>query len=192
MRWIGTIGGSACEAAYELLTENKGERYATAEEALAHYYAHASDASRGGDEFVTPSVIGEGGVVRDNDAVIFFNYRGDRPREITKAFVYDDGELAKEPNGGFKRRVVSKNLYFATMAGYETGLPVHVVFDKPAKMPEIFGEYLAEHGLTQFRSAETEKFPHVTFFFNDYREPPFGSMRIGPFGEEWRGRVRRR
>ncbi len=167
------------EAAYKLLTENTGERYATTDEALKHYYANASDPSRGGDEFVTPSVIGDGGKVKDGDAFIFFNYRGDRPREITKAFVYDDAQFAKEPNGGFKRNVQPKDLFFATMAGYETGLPVSVIFDKPEKMPEIFGAYLAEHGLTQFRSAETEKFPHVTFFFNDYREPPFPSEDRG-------------
>ncbi len=161
------------EAAYRLLTENVGERFATAVEALEHYYKHPSDASRGGDEFVVPSVIGEGGVVSDNDAFIFFNYRGDRPREITKAFVYNREQFAREPNGGFARKVVPGNLFFATMAGYEEGLPVAVIFDKPAKMPEIWGALLAEQGLTQFRSAETEKFPHVTFFFNDYREPPF-------------------
>jgi len=73
----------------------------------------------------------------------------------------------KEPNGGFKRRVQPKNLYFATMAGYEEGLPVHVIFDKPEKMVNILGHVLADHGITQFRSAETEKFPHVTFFFDD-------------------------
>jgi 2,3-bisphosphoglycerate-independent phosphoglycerate mutase len=161
------------QAAYELLTENKGDRFPTAMEALDHYYKNASDASRGGDEFVTPSVIGKGGTVNDNDAFIFFNYRGDRPREITKAFVYNNELFAKEPNGGFKRNKVLGNLFFATMAGYEEGLPVAVIFDKPEKMPEILGAYLAEHNLTQFRSAETEKFPHVTFFFNDYREPPF-------------------
>jgi 2,3-bisphosphoglycerate-independent phosphoglycerate mutase len=161
------------QAAYELLTENKGDRFPTAMEALDHYYKNASDASRGGDEFVTPSVIGQGGAVKDNDAFIFFNYRGDRPREITKAFVYNSEQFAREPNGGFTRKLLPGNLFFATMAGYEEGLPVAVIFDKPEKMPEILGAYLAEHGLTQFRSAETEKFPHVTFFFNDYREPPF-------------------
>jgi 2,3-bisphosphoglycerate-independent phosphoglycerate mutase len=161
------------QAAYELLTENKGKHFNTAAEALDSYYKNASDPSRGGDEFVVPSVIGQGGTVNDNDAFVFFNYRGDRPREITKAFVYNNEQFAKEPNGGFTRNKVVGNLFFATMAGYEEGLPVAVIFDKPEKMPEIFGAYLAEHGLTQFRSAETEKFPHVTFFFNDYREPPF-------------------
>jgi 2,3-bisphosphoglycerate-independent phosphoglycerate mutase len=64
-------------------------------------------------------------------------------------------------------------LYFATMSAYETGLPVHVAFPKPPKMANILGEYVSQKGLKQFRSAETEKFPHVTFFFNDYREEPF-------------------
>jgi 2,3-bisphosphoglycerate-independent phosphoglycerate mutase len=59
------------------------------------------------------------------------------------------------------------------MTGYEKGLPIRVVFDKPPKMPDILGDYVSRLGLKQFRSAETEKFPHVTFFFNDYREEPF-------------------
>ncbi len=180
------------QTAYDLLTQNKGEKYPTASAALEHYYKNASDASRKGDEFVMPSVIGAGGKISDNDAVIFFNYRGDRPREITKAFVYDDAAFAKEPNGGFKRATQPKNLYFATMAGYEDGLPVHVIFDKPEKMADIFGETIAKAGLTQMRSAETEKFPHVTFFFDDYREPRKVDKTtmdgIGPFdGEDIRG-----
>ena len=65
------------------------------------------------------------------------------------------------------------NLYYATMTGYETGLPVHVIFEKPPKMPNILGQYVSENGLKQFRCAETEKYPHVTFFFNDYRDDPF-------------------
>jgi len=180
------------KVAYELLTQNSGEKYATATAALEHYYANASDSSRGGDEFVMPSVIGAGGKVSDNDAFIFFNYRGDRPREITKAFVYDDAAFAREPNGGFARTTRPTNLYYATMAGYEKGLPVNVIFDKPAKMVDIFGATLEAHSLTQLRSAETEKFPHVTFFFDDYREPRSVNKEtmdgIGPFnGEEIRG-----
>jgi 2,3-bisphosphoglycerate-independent phosphoglycerate mutase len=166
------------QKAYDLLTQGKGDTFPTAEAALKNYYANATEASRSGDEFVTPCRIAANpaqwqGNIKDNDSVIFFNYRGDRPREITKAFVYGDEQLIKEPNGGFKRAVRPSNVYFATMSGYEEGLPVHVIFGKPEKMPEIFGMYLAEQGLTQFRSAETEKYPHVTFFFNDYRDPPF-------------------
>ncbi len=183
------------QASYELLAENKGVAYTTTAAALTHYYANASDTSRTGDEFVTPSVIGKGGKISDNDTVIFFNYRGDRPREITKAFVYDDAQIALEPNWtttGFARPNHPKNLYFATMAGYEEGLPVHVIFDKPEKMAHIFGEVLAAQGRTQLRSAETEKFPHVTFFFDDYSEPrkvdKVTMDGIGAFaGEEIRG-----
>lgn len=161
------------EQAYKLLTENVGVRFDSAQACLTSYYANPTDSSRTGDEFVTPSVIGQGGKVQDGDAVIFFNYRGDRPRELAKAFVYDDATLAKQPNGGLKRTTCPQNVFFATMAGYETGLPVEVIFDKPAKMADIFGMYIADQGLAQLRCAETEKFPHVTFFFNDYREPPF-------------------
>ena len=59
------------------------------------------------------------------------------------------------------------------MTAYEEGLPVHVAYPKPPKMANILGQYISENGLKQFRCAETEKFPHVTFFFNDYREEPF-------------------
>ncbi|MGC8559487.1 MAG: 2,3-bisphosphoglycerate-independent phosphoglycerate mutase [Phycisphaerae bacterium] len=161
------------QKAYDLLTAGKGDGYSTAREAMEHYYAHPTEPSRHGDEFVTPSVIGDAFKVGDHDAVIFFNYRGDRPREITKAFVLDDQAFAAQPNGGFQRSIKPKNLYYATMTAYEEGLPVNVIFGKPEKMHEILGMYVSECGLTQFRSAETEKFPHVTFFFNDYREPPF-------------------
>ncbi len=161
------------QKAYDLLTAGKGDGYPTAREAMEHYYAHPTEPSRHGDEFVTPSVIGNAFKVGDNDALIFFNYRGDRPREITKAFMLDDQAFGAQPNGGFQRAVKPKNLYYATMTAYEEGLPVKVIFGKPEKMHEILGMYVSECGLSQFRSAETEKFPHVTFFFNDYREPPF-------------------
>ncbi|MFZ9916246.1 MAG: 2,3-bisphosphoglycerate-independent phosphoglycerate mutase, partial [Phycisphaerales bacterium] len=111
--------------------------------------------------------------IRAGDAVVFFNFRGDRPREITKAFVLDDAAWAKVEKGGFDRGARIGDLYFATLAEYETGLPVEVVFRRPPKMKNILGDWLSAHGVRQFRCAETEKFPHVTFFFNDYREEPF-------------------
>ncbi len=97
--------------------------------------------------------------------MIFYNYRGDRPREIAKAFVRPSFD-------GFDRGP-KRDLYFVTMTAYESGLPVHVAYPKPPKMSNTLGEYVSNLGLRQFRCAETEKFPHVTFFFNDYREPPF-------------------
>jgi 2,3-bisphosphoglycerate-independent phosphoglycerate mutase len=123
-----------------------------------------------GDEFVTPSVICDDGatpraVVKGGDSVVFYNYRGDRPREITKAFVLPEFT-------GFDRGD-RLDVYFVTMTAYEQGLPVHVAYPKPPKMANILGELLSNKGLRQFRCAETEKYPHVTFFFNDYRNDPF-------------------
>ena len=86
-------------------------------------------------------------------------------RELTKAFVIDDFD-------GFDRGP-KLDLLYATMTEYQTGLPVEVILRKPPKMKNILGMYLSDLGIAQFRCAETEKYPHVTFFFNDYREEPF-------------------
>lgn len=168
------------KAAYDTLVHTAApgsERTApNAIAALEQYYANPSDSSRGGDEFVLPTRITAAGPrsrIASGDAVIFFNYRGDRPREITKAFVFDDAAWKTIQGGGFDRGARLTDLYFATMAEYEDGLPVRVAFGRPDRMPMILGEALGKAGLTQFRCAETEKYPHVTFFFNDYREEPF-------------------
>ena len=152
----------------------------SAPRAIENYYAHPTEPSRTGDEFIVPTQIVDPAArqplatVSDNDAVIFFNFRGDRPREITKALVLKDDDWARVPNSGFDRGAPVHNLFFCTMAGYEKGLPVSTIaFEKPPKMPNILGEVISKAGMTQFRCAETEKFPHVTFFFNDYREEPF-------------------
>jgi 2,3-bisphosphoglycerate-independent phosphoglycerate mutase len=163
------------ENAYRLLTESKGARVANAEEAFTRYYANPSDASRHGDEFIEPTVVGEARPIRAGDSIIFFNFRGDRPREIIKAFVFDVFPFSREAqtSAGFSRSPKLDNLYFCTMCDYEKGLPVHVAFARPPKMKNILGAYWSSLGLTQFRCAETEKYPHVTFFFNDYRDEPF-------------------
>ena len=178
------------EAAYRALTAPTAPRTApTALAAVEAYYAAPTDASRGGDEFVLPTAVGRNaaaiaaGRIKPGDAVLFFNFRGDRPREITKAFVLDDAAWHAvqgattgpdgRPIGGFDRGARLDELFFATLAEYETGLPVELVFRRPPKMKNILGDWLASHGVRQFRCAETEKFPHVTFFFNDYREEPF-------------------
>lgn len=175
------------EQAYRLLTQGSSDVAGSSLEAIEHYYDHPTEPSRSGDEFITATSIDDGhGIakVSDGDAVIFMNYRGDRPRELTKAFVYDDAAWAGIEGGGFDRGKKIDNLFFATMAGYESGLPVEVIFEKPAKMPHILGDYVASLGLKQFRCAETEKYPHVTFFFNDYRDDPFSgedrSMAASP------------
>ena len=159
------------EKAYRAIAFGDGPRFRAAEHAVKSYYESPTEPNMAGDEFVTPSVItGELSDkplahVRDGDSIIFYNYRGDRPRELTKAFVLDDFT-------GFDRGPKLR-LHYTTMTAYEQGLPVHVAYPKPPKMQSILGEYLSNRGLKQFRCAETEKYPHVTFFFNDYRDPPF-------------------
>ena len=172
------------ELAYRMLTEGIGVRVATAEKAFRRYYDEPSDDSRKGDEFILPTVIIPEGLhapatIDDGDSVVFFNFRGDRPRELVKAFRYATFpyfvETAEDPGFmicGFDR-AKRRNLYFATMSRYENGLPVEVIVPKPPRMQQILGEYASDLGLIQFRCAETEKYPHVTFFFNDYREDPF-------------------
>jgi 2,3-bisphosphoglycerate-independent phosphoglycerate mutase len=158
------------EKAYKALTAGEGPKFASATAAIQNYYDHPTEQNMSGDEFITPSVISDDGknpraILKDGDSVIFYNYRGDRPREITKAFMIPDFN-------GFARGKML-DLFYCTMTAYEQGLPVHVAYPKPPKMVNILGQYISELGLKQFRCAETEKFPHVTFFFNDYREEPF-------------------
>ena len=164
------------EKAYRAILFGDGAQFRSAEEAIQHYYAHPAESNLVGDEFITPSIICDDGntpraTVNNGDSILFFNFRGDRPRELTKAFVLPDFmNFDRGPK---------LDLYYATLTAYEQGLPVHVAYPKPPKMTNILGEYLSNLGLKQFRSAETEKFPHVTFFFNDYREPPFpGEDRV--------------
>ncbi|MGA1206069.1 MAG: 2,3-bisphosphoglycerate-independent phosphoglycerate mutase [Opitutales bacterium] len=158
------------QKAYDCLTGRVVERSAaSAEEAVQFYYDNPLDSSRQGDEFIVPTVVtGEDGqpvaTIKDGDAVIFFNFRGDRPRELTRAFIEDDFD-------GFDRGE-KLDLYYTTMTEYQKGLCDKVIFTKPDKMPDILGTVVADRGIPQFRTAETEKFPHVTFFFNDYREEP--------------------
>lgn len=159
------------QKAYDCLTARRVERTAdSAEAAVKYYYDHPLDSSRVGDEFIVPTqILGKDGqpvgAIRNGDAVVFFNFRGDRPREITRAFIDDDFK-------GFDRGP-KLDLFFATMTNYQAGLCPNVLFDKPTPMVNILGAYLADQGIKQFRCAETEKFAHVTFFFNDYREAPF-------------------
>jgi 2,3-bisphosphoglycerate-independent phosphoglycerate mutase len=159
------------QRAYDCLTGRAIERTASCgKDAVQAYYDKPLDQPRKGDEFIVPTTIVDAdgqpvGTVRDGDAVVFFNFRGDRPRELTRAFIetdFDDFDRGQR-----------LDIYYATMTEYQKGLCDKVVFLKPEKMKDILGSYVAEQGIAQFRTAETEKFPHVTFFFNDYREEPF-------------------
>jgi 2,3-bisphosphoglycerate-independent phosphoglycerate mutase len=176
-RWART------EKAYRMLTRGEGQAAPNAVEALRRYYDEPLEPGMRGDEFVPPTVISEDGLtpvalVRDGDSVIFFNFRGDRPRQLVKAFVYDRFPFREKDKSGEERlmgfeRPARPVVFFVTLTAYEEGLPVKVALPKLPRMENIAGEYLSRLGLRQFRCAETEKYAHVTFFFNDYREEPF-------------------
>ncbi|MFH1417802.1 MAG: 2,3-bisphosphoglycerate-independent phosphoglycerate mutase [Planctomycetota bacterium] len=167
------------EAAYRLLTRGEGRQATTAVEAFQHYYDNPSKPNQSGDEFIEATLVGEARPICDGDAVIFFNYRSDRPRELTRAFVSDEFPCeAGDKDGtrktlGFDRGKQLENLYYCTMTQYEKESPAEVAFGRPEPNANIFGAYAASLGLKVLRCAETEKYAHVTFFFNDYREEPF-------------------
>ena len=161
---------------YDLLTKKSGGDNSFNVDVMAaiqQHVAHPISNTERGDEFMPPTRLLSEGVIKSGDTVIFFNFRGDRPRELCKAFVLDDADWKNIQGGGFDRAPHPTQLHFLTMSQYERGLPTQVMFTRPDKMKNILGECVSGAGLTQFRCAETEKFPHVTFFFNDYREEPF-------------------
>lgn len=117
------------------------------------------------DEFVLPVIAGgDESRIHDNDAIIFFNFRPDRAREITKAINFADFT-------GFERRKVLKNILYTTMTSYEATFDFPVAFPKE-KLVNILGDVLEANGINQFRTAETEKYAHVTFFFNGGIDQP--------------------
>jgi len=125
------------------------------------------------DEEFVPCLLKnkENSLIENNDAVIFFNYRADRARELTKAFVLDEFDK-------FNRGNKLKNLFFATFTEYEDGLPVQTVFPKE-EIKASLAKTISESGLRQLHIAETEKYAHVTFFFSGGLEEPFqGEDRV--------------
>jgi len=157
--------------AYELLTEGEAS-YREAEPVAALHAAYARDE---GDEFVQPTLIQAPGepaaVIADGDAVIFMNFRPDRARQLTRAFVATEFS-------GFSRRQIPELADFVTTTQYATDLQVSCAFP-PTPVANSLGEYLAGLDKTQLRIAETEKYAHVTFFFSGGRETPYpGEERI--------------
>jgi 2,3-bisphosphoglycerate-independent phosphoglycerate mutase len=146
--------------AYDALAEARGDyAFPTAGAALAAAYARGET-----DEFILPTIVGEPRPVADGDAAVFFNFRPDRARELTLAF--------SQP--GFKEFPVRaySDFVFATMTKYEENFPNPVLFG-PRPQTQTFGEIVAGAGLAQLRLAETEKYAHVTYFFNGGREEAF-------------------
>ena len=117
------------------------------------------------DELLPPHVVGEGAPVRDRDAVIFFNFRPDRARQLTWALMQRDFD-------GFRRKRVPRDLTFVTLTEYKVGIPGVKVALAPAVVVPM-AQVLSEARLKQFHTAETEKYAHVTYFFNGGREAPF-------------------
>lgn len=155
------------EKAYRLMTEAKAEFIATtALEALANAYERGED-----DEFVQASFIQGGEAINDGDAVIFMNFRADRARELSHAFVDDTFEH-------FARDKKLALAGFVATSEYEASLPVDVAFPTET-LDNVLPEYIANAGKTQLRIAETEKYAHVTFFFSGGREELYeGERRI--------------
>lgn len=150
--------------AYAAMTSGKGEYAATANEALKKAYDRGEN-----DEFVLPTVIGKPeeptAKVKNDDAVILFNFRPDRAREITRCFVDDHFN-------GFHREQKPAGLCYVCLTQYDATMPNVLVAFPPQSLRNTLGEYLSHLGLKQLRIAETEKYAHVTFFFNGGVEAP--------------------
>jgi 2,3-bisphosphoglycerate-independent phosphoglycerate mutase len=148
------------ERAYRALALGEAEHHAArASAAIEAAYARGET-----DEFIVPTLVGEARPIRDGDAAIHFNFRPDRARELTLAF-----SSAAFPYFTARRY---EHLLFATMTRYEEEFPNPVLFG-PRPQPDTFGEIVAAAGLSQLRLAETEKYAHVTYFFNGGREEVF-------------------
>ncbi len=147
--------------AYDLLAAARGEFHA--DDALAGLqaaYARGED-----DEFVKATVVGELAGISDGDSIVFMNFRADRARELTQAFTQDDFD-------GFRRDVRPKLASFVCLTEYRSDFGLPVAFP-PSRPQNVLGEYLSNLGMKQLRIAETEKYAHVTFFFNGGEETPY-------------------
>ena len=152
------------EPAYDLLTRGEAEfSFSDAETALAAAYARDED-----DEFVKPTIIGtSAATVNDDDVVVFMNFRSDRARELTRAFIGADFD-------GFERKSLPELASFVTLTHYADDIVAPCAYP-PETLVNVLGETLAAQDKTQLRIAETEKYAHVTFFFNGGREEPFSN-----------------
>lgn len=149
------------EKAYSAMVYGEGNINSSPVDTMEKSYADGVT-----DEFIIPTVCADNAKISENDSVIFFNFRPDRAREITRTFVDDDFSGFVRKNGRF-------SLYFVCMTQYDVTMPNVDVAFKPTSLTNTFGEYISKNGLSQLRIAETEKYAHVTFFFNGGVEAPF-------------------
>lgn len=155
------------EKAYSAMVYGEGVKETCPVQAIKNSYENGIT-----DEFMLPTVIEGGEQIKENDSVIFFNFRPDRARQITRAFVDPDFTGFERKNGFF-------NLHFVCMAQYDASMPNVTVAYPPEQLTMTMGEYLSKSGKTQLRIAETQKYAHVTFFFNGGEEKQFeGEDRI--------------
>ena len=175
---IATVSGRY----YAMDRDNRWERVVKAYDAMVNgegvkapdpvAMMHQSYADGVTDEFTVPAVVTENATIRSGDSVIFFNFRPDRARELTRALV--DPDFA-----GFRRKKGFFPLVYICMTQYDATMPNVEVAYKPEDLTNTFGEYISKQGLTQLRIAETEKYAHVTFFFNGGVEAPYpGEDRV--------------
>ena len=149
------------EKAYAAFVYGEGEKAGNWKECIERSYANGVT-----DEFVVPCVTCEGGRVAEGDTVVFINFRPDRARQMTRIFVDDEFN-------GFERRYGRFPVHYVCMTEYDATMPNCEVAYPPVDLTNVMGEYISNLGMTQLRIAETEKYAHVTFFFNGGREEPF-------------------
>lgn len=180
---------SRTEKAYKAMVLGVGVKAGSASEAIKSAYKKGQT-----DEFIEPTVIVKQGgkplLIEDNDAAIFFNFRVDRPRQLTMAFVLKDFEELKtfkfdtyqgavkregevKMSGAFNREKVVKNLFFVTMTEYQKNLPVSAIAFGPEIVKNPLGKTISEAGLRQLHMAESEKERFVKYYFNGMQEEPF-------------------
>lgn len=140
--------------AYDAMVFGEGKHCNSASLAVETSYSEGVT-----DEFVVPTVCEKDAKIQENDSVVFFNFRPDRAREITRTLVDPDFKGFERKNGLFP-------ITFVCMTQYDATIPNVKVAFKPQSLKNTFGEYISDKGLTQLRIAETEKYAHVTFFFN--------------------------
>lgn len=175
MRWTVIITGIDYKKAIDNLTLGTGKHYDTFEAGIQASYDEGIT-----DEFMIPFLVDKEGLIHDNDAIIFANFRPDRAIRISTAFTNLDGvsHYYSPGKAQFDGSHMPKGIYFVCMMHYQETVKGEIAFGLQ-ELKDLYGDVIAEHGLTQLRAAETEKYAHVTFFFDGGAEKQLkGATRI--------------
>ena len=146
--------------AYDAMVNGVGPKFNSATELVTDSYKNGVT-----DEFIVPSICDKNGMIKSGDSIVFFNFRPDRAREITRVFVQPDFD-------GFER-ANKPDVHYVCLTQYDATIENVDIAFRPQSLKNTFGEYIASKGLSQLRIAETEKYAHVTFFFNGGVEAPY-------------------